>query len=88
MFEQSLKKIKEPSQRTFPLSFWFFVSTFVKTISSLKYFKNLELEVLLILKVFNKREPGGSAKLNQSFLNSFKTKKLDEVAEKSPQQQL
>jgi hypothetical protein len=26
----------EKNQRTFPLSFWFFVSTFVKTVSSLK----------------------------------------------------
>ncbi len=61
IFEWSLKKIKQPSQRTFPLSFWFFVSTFMKTIRSLKYFKNLKPEVLLILKVFKKREPGGSA---------------------------
>jgi hypothetical protein len=51
----------EKNQRTFPLSFWFFVSTFVKTVSSLKYLKNLEPEVLLTLKVFKKREPGGSA---------------------------
>jgi predicted AlkP superfamily phosphohydrolase/phosphomutase len=29
----------EKNQRTFPLSFWFFVSTFVKTVSSLKKIK-------------------------------------------------
>jgi hypothetical protein len=76
----------EKNQRTFPLSFWFFVSTFVKTVSSLKKkfkpgtrgsFDSKSIQKTGTRRFCNSEIQRRRKKLNQRFFDFFKKKKTE-----------